>query len=236
MKGETRDQVVPLGWIWWFFSLSRHALSTLTWNNQWWALLACQRAAEANWQVENGMSADGKTISTKGRLSSRQTETNLSHHVKVNTSFSCFTKSLWFRCNWCCPITIWFFFHFENGLNRRLFGLMMCDHFFSFNLFQVFQLARPLYCSLSAMLLVSRVFLNSPMWLLMWQPQSEALPLLTVRIIKLIASIRASHSPSYSALTTPPSPLCTGRKQNNRMTHRWRELPVRWPCGETEWI
>lgn len=76
--------------------------------------------------------------------------------------------------------------------------------------------------SLSAMLLVSRVFLNSPMWLLMRQPQSEALPLLTVRVVKLIASIHASHSPSYPALTTPPPPLCTGRKQNNRMTHRWR--------------
>lgn len=55
-----------------------------------------------------------------------------------------------------------FFFHFENGLTRRLFGLMMCDHFFSFNLFQVFLMAKPLCCSLSAMLLVSRVFLNSP--------------------------------------------------------------------------
>lgn len=72
MNGETRDQVVPLGWIWWFFSLSRHALSTLTWNNQWWALLARQRAADANWQAENGTSAGGKTISTKGQTTELQ--------------------------------------------------------------------------------------------------------------------------------------------------------------------
>lgn len=53
-----------------------------------------------------------KQSQQKGRLSSRQTETNLSHHVKVNASFSCSTKSLWFRYNRCCPITIGFFFPF----------------------------------------------------------------------------------------------------------------------------
>lgn len=132
----------------------------------------------------------------------------------------------------------WFFFHFENGLTRRLFGSMMCDHFFSFNLFQVFQMAKPLCCSLSLCYVVSFSCFSKFPPCGFWCGSRSLRRCLSsrLRIIKLVASIHASHSPSCPALTTPPPPLCTGRKQNNRMTHRWGELPVRWPCGETEWI
>lgn len=90
---------------------------------------------------------------------------------------------------------------------------MMGDHFCCYGLFQVFQLAKPdkfMFFSLSVV--IYHVFLNSPMWLLMCQRQSEVLP--------LPAYMNYNYPFLIALSTVPPPPLCTESKQNNRMTHQ----------------
>lgn len=234
-----RDQVVPLGWIWWLFFLSRHILSTITWNHQWWALLVRQRAGGANWQAEKRCLLMVKKSQQKDdwapcklrltyltMLGLKRASVVLQRVFNLGTidvvqlpsdSFlsNYILKTVWVEgclCWWCVITSL----------------ISIC--------FKSLKWLKPMFLSLTVMLLICHVFLNSPMWFLMWQQQSEVLSLLTVRIIKLITSKQASQSPSYPALTTPPPPRCTERKRNNRMTHRWRELPAWWPCGKTEWI